>query len=161
MNNVRIGQGYDLHRLAEGISLKLGGLTIDFDKGSLGHSDGDVVLHALIDALLGASGLGDIGELFPDDDPSYRGMDSTWALSKTLARIQENYPDFQILNIDATIFLERPKLRPLKEAMRNTLAKHLGVAPSAVSIKAKTAEGFFPVGTSDAVAASVVCLVKL
>ncbi|MEB3245005.1 MAG: 2-C-methyl-D-erythritol 2,4-cyclodiphosphate synthase [Vampirovibrionales bacterium] len=158
---LRIGQGFDLHRLAPGIPLKLAGLTIPFDKGSVGHSDGDVVLHALIDALLGATGYGDIGELFPDSDPAFKGALGPDLLAQALALIKSLYPDLQILNIDVTIFLEAPKLRPHKEAMREALASLLGIGSHQVSVKAKTAEQFAPVGTSEALAASVVCLLDL
>jgi len=158
---IRIGQGFDLHRLSEGIPLKLGGLTIDFEKGSVGHSDGDVVLHALIDALLGALGEGDIGDWFPPGDASTRGIDSGELLQRVLNDLKRRWPDFCLVNVDITMFLERPKLGGLKVQMKDHVAHLLGIEPSRVSIKAKTAEGFFPVGTSDAVAASVICLVTL
>ena len=161
MNSLRIGQGFDLHRLAEGIPLKLGGLTIDFEKGSVGHSDGDVVLHALIDAILGALGEGDIGDWFPPGEAETKGIDSRELLHRVLSQVTSRWPTFHLINVDITIFLERPKLRPIKEAMRDNLGQLLGIASTQVSVKAKTAEGFFPVGTSDAVAASVICLVQI
>lgn len=158
MTGLRIGQGYDLHRLVPGKRLVLGGLAIDSPVGSEAHSDGDVLLHALIDALLGATGLGDIGDHFPPSDPQWKDADSTVMLRHILAMAREK--DYQPVNMDATVFLEKPKLYPCKQAIRENIAGLLELSPDCVSLKAKTAEGFPPIGTQEAIAAAVTLLVR-
>lgn len=149
----RIGQGFDLHRLETGRPLMLGGLEIPFDKGPLGHSDGDVVLHALTDALLGAAGLGDIGEWFPPSDPQWAGADSAKLLATVMSRLKAD--GWQIENADITILLEAPKLSPYKGALKARIAELLEITPDQVSVKAKTMEGLGAIGRSDALAAMV------
>jgi 2-C-methyl-D-erythritol 2,4-cyclodiphosphate synthase len=155
-SRLRMGQGYDLHELSEDRPLILGGIQIPFEKGALGHSDADVVLHALIDALLGASGLGDIGDWFPPEDIAYQNADSGTLLKTILARLEAE--GYQIINLDITVFLERPKLKGFKQAIRENLCQLLGLPATRISLKAKTAEGFPPIGTSMAIAASVTLL---
>lgn len=150
----RVGIGTDLHRLAPGRPMVLGHVTIPYDKGPLGHSDGDVVLHAVIDALAGAAGLPDIGEMFPDTDPAYKGADSGSLLARALERVTA--AGYAVVNIDVTIHAERPKLAGHKAAIRAEVARLLNVAVDAVSIKAKTNEGVDAVGCGDAIAATVV-----
>ncbi|WP_373530963.1 2-C-methyl-D-erythritol 2,4-cyclodiphosphate synthase [Vampirovibrio sp.] len=152
----KIGQGYDIHRLVEGPPLMLGGVQVDFALGSEAHSDGDVLLHALIDALLGACGLGDIGDHFPPSEAQYKGISSTRLLQKILPLIRQ--AGYQTGNIDATVFLEKPKLGPYKQQIRENLSNLLGLPLDCVSVKAKTAEKFPPVGTQEAIAASVTAL---
>jgi 2-C-methyl-D-erythritol 2,4-cyclodiphosphate synthase len=155
---VRVGQGWDIHRLVSGRPLRLAGVDIPFERGLLGHSDGDVVLHALTDALLGALGEGDIGTHFPDDDASLEGVDSARLLEKivdlTLAR------GSSIANADLTILAEQPKLAPHMQAMRARLGSLLRVEPGRVGLKAKTMEGLGAVGRGDAIAALAVVLVS-
>jgi 2-C-methyl-D-erythritol 2,4-cyclodiphosphate synthase len=148
----RIGQGYDLHRLVPNKPLMLGGIQIDSPVGSEAHSDGDVLLHSLIDALLGALGLGDIGDHFPPSDEQYKGMDSTTLLRRVQPLIAQT--GYRVANVDVTVFLEKPKLGPYKLAIRENLARPV----DCVSLKAKTAERFPPVGTQEAIAASVTVL---
>lgn len=152
----RIGQGYDLHRLVPGKPLWLGGIQVESPRGSEAHSDGDVLLHALIDALLGATGLGDIGDHFPPSDPQWKDVKSEVMLALVLEKTSEL--NFKVVNVDATVFLEAPKLYPYKASIREKLAELLSLSLDTVSLKAKTAEGFPPVGTSDAIAASVTLL---
>jgi 2-C-methyl-D-erythritol 2,4-cyclodiphosphate synthase len=152
----KIGQGYDLHRLVEGPRLMLGGVHVPCPLGSEAHSDGDVLLHALIDALLGACGLGDIGDHFPPSDDQYQGVSSTTLLIKILPLIAQ--AGYQAGNIDVTIFLEKPKLGAYKPQIRENLARLLGLPLDCVSVKAKTAEKFAPIGTQEAIAASVTAL---
>ncbi len=154
----RIGQGYDLHRLVAGQKLMIGGVQVDCPVGSEAHSDGDVVLHSLIDALLGACGLGDIGDHFPPSDAQYKGISSTILLQKILPLIAE--AGYKTGNVDITIFLEKPKLGPYKQQIRETLAALLDVPLDCVSVKAKTAEKFPPIGTQEAIAASVTVLLQ-
>ncbi len=154
----RIGQGYDLHRLIPSKPLLLGGIQIDSPVGSEAHSDGDVLLHALIDALLGACGLGDIGDHFPPSDDRYKGISSVALLRLVLPLITQ--AGFQVVNLDSTIFLEKPKLGPYKAQIRAQLAELFGLPLDCVSVKAKTAEQFPPVGTQEAIAASVTVLLK-
>jgi 2-C-methyl-D-erythritol 2,4-cyclodiphosphate synthase len=148
---MRVGIGYDVHRLAEGRPLILGGVEIDHDRGLAGHSDADVLTHAVIDALLGAAALGDIGEHFPDTDPRYEGADSIELLTATVALLASG--GFAPANVDVTVVIERPKLAPHKEAIRARLATALGLAASAVSVKATTGEGMGFVGRGEGVAA--------
>jgi len=150
----RVGIGTDLHRLKAGRRLVLGHVPIEFDQGPVGHSDGDVLLHAVIDALLGAAGLPDIGELFPDTDAAYRGIDSARLLERALALVADR--GFVPVNVDAIIHAERPKLGPHKKAIREEVARLLGLVPEAVSIKAKTNEGVDAVGRGEAIACTVV-----
>lgn len=152
----KIGQGYDLHRLVPGKTLRIGGLTVESPVGCEAHSDGDVVLHALIDSLLGACALGDIGDHFPPWDDQYKGMDSSAFLANILPKITAC--GYGAGNVDVTIFLEKPKLGPYKHPMREQLAQLLGIPLDCVSVKAKTAEKFPPIGTQEAIAASVTVL---
>src|SRR5581483_3573239 len=132
---MRIGIGHDTHRLAEGRPLILGGLRLDHPRGLVGHSDADVVLHALTDALLGAGGLGDIGDAYPDTDPAYKDRDSSFFLTGTLARLRQY--GYRVVNVDVTIFAQEPKLGPVKAQMRQHLAGLLGLDADAVNVKAK------------------------
>lgn len=152
----RIGQGYDIHRLIPGKPMMIGGIQIDSPVGSEAHSDGDVLLHSLIDALLGACGLGDIGDHFPPTDERYKNISSTVLLQHVLPLIEQT--GYRPGNIDATVFLEKPKLGPYKQQIRENLATLLTVPLDCVSVKAKTAEKFPPVGTQEATAASVTLL---
>lgn len=155
-HSMRIGQGWDIHQMVEGRPLVLGGLTIPFDKGPLGHSDGDVLIHAIIDALLGALCLGDIGQHFPPADERYKGANSLDMLAQVKGLVsQEGYT---IGNIDSTIILEKPKLAPHLEAMRRGLAQVLNCQLSQISIKAKTHEGLDELGKGNAVACQAIAL---
>ncbi len=153
----RIGQGYDLHRLTEGRSLILGGVKIPYEKGLDGHSDADVLIHAVIDALLGAAALGDIGRLYPDRDPQYLGIDSRLLLADSMRRVRQ--AGFEPVNLDATVIAQRPRLAPHIEAIRQSLAGTMGLGASAVSVKAKTNEGLDAVGRGEAIAAQAAVLV--
>jgi 2-C-methyl-D-erythritol 2,4-cyclodiphosphate synthase len=152
--STRCGIGYDLHRLVEGRKLIIGGIEVPFDKGPAGHSDGDVVAHAVCDALLGAAGLGDIGKHFPDTDPNWKGANSLLFLEYARKLLDEN--KFAIEHIDVVVILERPKLGPHFPKMREALAKSLNVAPEKVHLKAKTNEGVDAVGRGEAIACHVV-----
>ena len=154
---MRIGMGYDIHRLVSGRKLVLGGVTIPFEKGLLGHSDADVLVHALCDALLGAAGLGDIGLHFPDTDSKYKDISSLWLLSQTADKIRRN--GFNLRNADATIFAELPKMAPYRNAMQQSLAQTLNVDFSLINIKATTAEGLGIIGRGEAIAAMSIVLV--
>lgn len=145
----RVGIGYDVHRLVEGRRLVLGGVQIDWPKGLSGHSDGDAVLHALIDAVLGAAGLPDIGEVFPDTDPAYKDVDSAELVKKVMQMAADG--GWVVVNADVTIRAESPKLGPHKQAMRRRTAELLGVGPEAMSVKAKTEEGLGPIGQGEAI----------
>jgi len=153
---MRIGLGFDLHRLAAGRKLMLGGIEIAFDKGGVGHSDADVLIHAVCDALLGAAGLGDIGDLFPDTDPQWKDAASEVFLKDVLQRVREKGLVPQ--QVDATIFAEEPKLGPDKSAIRENLARLLGLEADAVNVKAKTMEGLSPIGSGDAIAAQAIAV---
>ena len=155
---MRIGHGYDVHRLTEGRPLILGGVTIPFEKGLLGHSDADVLTHAVMDALLGAAALGDIGALFPDTDAAYSGADSL-LLAKEVAR-RVALAGYRICNVDATVLAQRPKLAPHIPAMRKNIADALGIGVDAVSVKATTEEGLGFTGTGEGMAAHAVCLLQ-
>lgn len=155
---VRAGLGYDIHRLEEGRKLFLGGVEVDFARGLRGHSDGDCLIHAIIDALLGASGESDIGHLFPDDDPQYKGMRSTEMLSQVMARIRER--NMKILNIDSIIVAEKPKLAPHIPRMKKILCPILDIEEDALGIKAKSNEGLGEVGREDAIACWAQALVR-
>jgi 2-C-methyl-D-erythritol 2,4-cyclodiphosphate synthase len=150
----RCGIGYDLHRLAEGRKLIIGGIEVPFDKGSVGHSDGDVVAHALCDALLGAAGLGDIGTHFPDTDPKWKDANSLLFLEHVRKLLAEK--QLAIEHVDVVVILERPKLSPHFPKMRKALAKSLGVSPEKIHLKAKTNEGVDAVGRGEALACHVV-----
>ncbi|RTK93976.1 MAG: 2-C-methyl-D-erythritol 2,4-cyclodiphosphate synthase [Neisseriaceae bacterium] len=155
----RIGQGFDLHRFVEGRKLILGGLEIPYEKGLDGHSDADVLVHAIIDALIGALALGDIGKFFPDTDQQYKNADSM----KLLAKVNEHIiaSEYKIGNIDSTIIIERPKLRDYIDTMRENIAQILGIDISQINIKAKTSEKVGIVGRGEAaIAEAVVLLIK-
>ncbi|MFM1921985.1 MAG: hypothetical protein RLZZ303_3619 [Candidatus Hydrogenedentota bacterium] len=154
----RIGTGYDLHLLVEGRPLILGGVRIPFERGLQGHSDADILCHAVTDAILGAAALGDIGAHFPDTDPRFKGADSLDLLAR--ARQLVNSAGYRVVNIDATIVAERPKLREHIDAMRQRLAEALLVRTSAVSVKAKTNEGVGPEGRGEAMSAQAVALLE-
>ncbi|AMC35728.1 2-C-methyl-D-erythritol 2,4-cyclodiphosphate synthase [Janthinobacterium sp. B9-8] len=153
---MRIGQGWDVHRLVEGRKLILGGVHIPFDKGLLGHSDADALLHAITDAVLGGAGLGDIGRHFPDTAAEFKGADSRVLLREAVRRVQE--AGWQIGNVDASILIQQPKMAPHIAAMVANIASDLGVALGQVNVKAKTYEKLGPVGASEAVEAQAVCL---
>ena len=156
--NFRIGHGYDLHRLAEDRRLILGGVDSPFEKGLLGHSDADVAVHALMDALLGALALGDIGKHFPDNDPAYKGISSILLLEKVCELIaRENYT---LSNADITIIAQKPKLLPYIPEMRKNVAKALGCDISKISIKATTEEGLGFTGSGEAISAHAVCILQ-
>ena len=154
----RCGIGYDLHRLAEGRKLIVGGIEVPFDKGPLGHSDGDVVAHALCDALLGAAGLGDIGTHFPDSDPQWKGANSLLFLAHARKLLDDR--SFKIAHVDVVVILERPKLGPHFPKMRLALAKSLNVPSEKIHLKAKTNEGVDAVGRGEAIACHVVATVE-
>ena len=155
---IRIGQGYDVHRLTESRKLILGGVDIPYEKGLLGHSDADVLTHAVMDALLGAAALGDIGKLFPDTDEAYRGADSLQLLRRVAAVLKEN--GYEIGNVDVTVIAQRPKLAPHREQMRENLAEAMGVPISRVSVKATTEEGLGFTGEGLGIAAQAIALIE-
>ena len=157
MTDLRIGQGYDVHRLVEGRPLILGGVTVPYDKGLDGHSDADVLLHAVADALLGAAALGDIGCLFPDTDPAYEGADSWVLLQKTAAEVRK--AGFTVSNVDATVLAQKPKLRPYIDKMRTRIAEALEIPVTSVSVKATTEEKLGFTGSEQGIAAHAVCLI--
>ena len=154
---MRIGMGYDVHRLIRGRKLVLGGVAIPFKKGLLGHSDADVLVHAVCDALLGAAGLGDIGLHFPDTDPEYKDVSSIKILAKTYKLVSGK--KFKIINLDSTIFAEAPKLSPYTEEMKKNIARTIEIEPECVNIKATTFEGLGMIGKGEGIGA--VCLVLL
>lgn len=154
---MRIGHGYDVHRLTAGRRLILGGVEIPFEKGLLGHSDADVLAHAIADALLGAAALGDIGGMFPDSDPAFQDADSLVLLRQVAQRLAEN--GYKIANIDATVLAERPKLAPFIPKMRENLAAACGLETAQVSVKATTEEGLGFTGEGAGIAAHAVCLI--
>lgn len=153
---MRVGMGYDVHRLIEGRDLIIGGVKIPYEKGLLGHSDADVLLHAISDALLGAAALGDIGKHFPDTDPAYKGISSLILLEKVGDLIAEK--SFLIENVDATIIAQAPKMRPHIDAMRENIAKALKMDVSQVNVKATTEEGLGFTGNGEGISAQAVCL---
>ncbi len=155
---MRIGHGYDVHRLVEGRRLILGGVEIPYEKGLLGHSDADVLLHALMDALLGAAALGDIGKHFPDSDPRYEGADSVALTRAVAAMIREH--GYRVGNVDCTILAQRPKLAPYIPQMRQTIAETLDVALDRVSVKATTEEGLGFTGEGLGIAVHAVALLE-
>ena len=153
---MRIGQGYDVHRLVEGRRLFLGGVEIPYEKGLLGHSDADVLLHALMDALLGAAALGDIGRHFPDKDPQYEGADSMELLGRVCALLRQK--GYRVGNCDCTVIAQRPKLAPYIPAMRENIASALGIPTDRVSVKATTEEGLGFTGEGAGIAAQAIAL---
>ena len=155
---MRIGFGEDIHRLVEGRPLILGGIEIPFEKGLLGHSDGDALLHAIADALLGALALGDIGSFFPDTEASTKGMDSKKILGFCAETVRKH--GYEISNVDANVVTEKPKMRPYIDAVRSSIASVLGVAVDQVSVKAKTNEGLGPVGRGEAIRCNAVVLLR-
>lgn len=152
----RIGFGYDVHRLQEGLPLVIGGVKVPFEKGALGHSDADVLVHAIMDALLGAAGLRDIGQQFPDSDPAYKGVDSTLLLGKVGEMVRQK--GFSIGNVDATVCLQQPKISALIPEMILTLSRVLDIQASRISVKATTTEGLGYIGRGEGVSAYAVAL---
>ena len=153
---MRIGMGYDVHKLVEGRDLIIGGVKIPYEKGLLGHSDADVLLHAIMDALLGAAALGDIGKHFPDTDEKYRGADSIALLKEVGTMLDKNH--FVIENIDATIIAQAPKMRPFIDEMRINIAQALRIEMSQVSVKATTEEGLGFTGSGEGISSQAICL---
>jgi 2-C-methyl-D-erythritol 2,4-cyclodiphosphate synthase len=156
---MRIGIGYDVHRLVTGRKLVLGGIVIPFEKGLLGHSDADVLVHAVCDALLGAAAMGDIGMHFPDTDPKFKNISSIKLLAETVAMLQRN--GFSIGNIDSTIFAESPKIGPYRKLMQEKLAATVEVEPNCINIKATTTEGLGIIGNGEGIAAMSVALLEM
>lgn len=154
---MRIGMGYDVHRLVEGRDLIIGGVKIPYEKGLLGHSDADVLLHAIMDALLGAAALGDIGKHFPDTDPAYKGISSIKLLEKVGELLEENHVFIE--NIDATIIAQAPKMRPHIDTMRENIAKALLIDVGQVNVKATTEEGLGFTGSGEGISSQAICLV--
>ena len=154
---MRVGMGYDVHRLVEGRDLIIGGVKIPYEKGLLGHSDADVLLHAIMDALLGAAALGDIGKHFPDTDPKFKGADSR-ALLREVCRLLDE-AGYRVINIDATIIAQAPKMRPHIDTMRQNIADDLGIELSQVNVKATTEEGLGFTGTGEGISSQAVCLI--
>lgn len=155
---MRIGQGYDVHRLVEGRTLIIGGVDIPYEKGLLGHSDADVLLHAVMDALLGAAALGDIGQHFPDSDERYKGISSIALLKEVGKLLQEN--GYMIENIDSTVIAQRPKLLPYRPQMAENIAAALGIEKEQVSVKATTEEGLGFTGTGEGISAQAIALLS-
>lgn len=155
---IRVGEGWDVHALVEGRPLILGGVRIPYEKGLLGHSDADALLHAITDALLGAAGLGDIGRHFPDTDPTFKGADSTVLLAEALRRVQAR--GWRLVNVDSTIVAQNPKLAPHIEGIRARVAEVLGLSAEDVNVKAKTAEKMGPVGEGRSIEARAVVLLQ-
>jgi len=155
---LHVGLGHDTHRLAPNRPLILGGVAIAFDRGLLGHSDADILLHAVTDAILGGAGLGDIGDAFPDTDPAYAGIDSAVLLTGALERVAA--AGWRIVNLDCTVFAQRPKLAPYKAAIRQRLAELLGVPLEDINVKAKTGEHVGPIGREEAMSADAVVLLE-
>ena len=155
---IRVGLGYDIHRLIEGRPLILGGIVLPFEKGEDGHSDGDVLFHAITDAVLGVSGLGDIGSFFPPEDPQWKDSDSAELLKAVMQKVYA--AGWKIENLDCVIKLEKPKFIPYRQQVIESVARTLQIAPEQVFVKAKTGEKLPPVGTSEAVEATAVCLLS-
>ncbi|MEN8157784.1 MAG: 2-C-methyl-D-erythritol 2,4-cyclodiphosphate synthase [Bacteroidota bacterium] len=154
---MRVGFGYDVHRLEKEIPFRIGGVEIPYEKGALGHSDADVLIHAICDAMLGAAALGDIGTHFPDSDPAYKNIASTLLLRQTAKIVKEH--GYSIGNIDSTVCLQEPKIKPYIPDMRKEIARHLGVEESVVSVKATTEEGLGFTGSKEGVSAYAVVLI--
>ena len=157
MSTIRIGQGFDVHQLVEGRQLIIGGVTIPHEKGLLGHSDADVLLHAICDALLGAAALGDIGQHFSDSDPRYKNIDSRVLLRNVHSLLENNH--YKLVNLDATIIAQAPKMAPHIPAMIANIAQDLQTSARNINIKAKTAEHLGAIGRKEGIAAEVVCLI--
>jgi 2-C-methyl-D-erythritol 2,4-cyclodiphosphate synthase len=155
-SRLRVGIGHDTHRLEPGGPLRLGGIDVPHDRQAIGHSDADVLLHAVTDAVLGAAALGDIGEMFPDSDPANRGRDSADMLRRAYAAVRQQ--GWEIVNLDCIVFAERPKLSAHKQAIRRRIAEILTIEPEQVGVKAKTGEGLGPTGCGEAIAAECVAL---
>ena len=155
---IRTGLGYDFHRLKKGRKFILGGIVIPFEKGELGHSDGDVLAHAVMDAVLGACALGDIGEFFPPSDPVWKDADSMQLLQKIYANVREK--GWRLVNLDCVIICENPKVLPYRNVIRNSLAKALETKPENIFLKGKTTEGLSPTGKGKAVEVFAQCLMK-
>ena len=155
---MRVGLGYDVHRLVEDRKLILGGIDIPFERGLLGHSDADVLIHAICDALLGAAGLGDIGVHFPDTDPAYKDISSIKILRKTFQMVRSK--GFSVVNIDTVIFAEIPKLSPYRQSMQTTLAATMELEPQRINIKATTTEGLGMIGQGEGIGAMCVALIE-
>ena len=156
---MRIGNGYDVHRLVEGRRLIIGGVEIDYPRGLMGHSDADVLLHAIIDAMLGAAALGDIGQHFPDNDPSLEGIDSGVMLKKVNRLLADK--NYSVVNIDSIVVAQRPKLAPYIQSMRRCIADILGLDVERVNVKAKTEEGLGFTGSGEGIAAHAVVLIEV
>ena len=159
MTNLRIGHGYDVHRLVEGRKLILGGVDIPWERGLIGHSDADVLTHAVMDALTGAARLGDIGKLFPDTDPAYAGISSLKLLAEVGRLLNER--GYQVVNIDATLLAQAPKVGPYKQEMAENMARALGIQPDQVNVKATTEEGLGFTGDGSGMAAHAVVLLEM
>ena len=159
MTNLRIGHGYDVHRLVEGRKLILGGVDIPWERGLLGHSDADVLTHAVMDALTGAARLGDSGKLFPDTDPAYAGISSLKLLAEVGRLLNER--GYQVVNIDATLLAQAPKVGPYKQEMAENMARALGIQPDQVNVKATTEEGLGFTGDGSGMAAHAVVLLEM
>lgn len=159
MTNLRIGHGYDVHRLTEGRKLILGGVDIPYEKGLLGHSDADVLTHAVMDALAGAARLGDIGKLFPDTDPRYAGISSLKLLAEVGKLLQEK--NCEVVNVDSALLAQAPKIAPFKQEMAENIARALGISPEQVNVKATTEEGLGFTGDGSGMAAHAVVLVEM
>lgn len=157
MPDIRVGHGYDVHCLTAGRRLVLGGVDIPYELGLLGHSDADVLVHAVLDALIGAMGLGDIGKYFPDTDPAYRGISSMVLAEKVADLLHEN--GFSVGNIDATVVAQRPKLLPYIQKMKSNIASVFGLSPDRVNVKATTEEHLGFTGRGEGISAHAVCLV--
>ena len=155
---MRVGMGYDVHRLVENRDLIIGGVKIPYEKGLLGHSDADVLLHAIMDALLGAAALGDIGKHFPDTDPKYKGADSMALLVEVGKMLKEN--KYRVENIDATIIAQAPKMRPHIDTMRQNIADGLDINIDQVNVKATTEEGLGFTGTGEGISSQAICLLE-
>ncbi len=155
---MRIGHGYDVHKLVENRPLILGGVNIPYEKGLLGHSDADVLLHAISDSLLGAAALGDIGGMFPDNDPQYKGADSLVLLQRVVKRLSQN--GFKVGNVDATVIAQNPKMKPYIEKMRENVANACNVSVDRINIKATTEEWLGFTGSGDGISAHSVCLIE-
>jgi 2-C-methyl-D-erythritol 2,4-cyclodiphosphate synthase len=155
---MRVGMGYDVHKLTEGRDLILGGVTIPWEKGLLGHSDADVLIHAVMDALLGAAALGDIGKHFPDTDPAYKGISSLKLLEHVMCLLKRN--GFSVGNVDAVIIAQKPKMAPHIPQMRKNLAEAMGIPEGRVNVKATTEEGLGFTGRGEGIASQAVCLLE-
>ena len=157
-SKMRIGIGYDVHRLVEGRKLVLGGITIPFEKGLLGHSDADVLIHAVCDALLGAAGLGDIGLHFPDTDPKLKDISSMIILSETFNLLKDK--GFTVINLDSTIMAEEPKITPFRETIQKNIARTIEIEPECVNVKATTLETLGMIGKGEGIAALCIALIE-